>query len=217
MKYWLLFFSCCFWLSLYSQNTKFSYDKKNRVQKILYPGNDIREYRYDKNGNLISFRSTTYRCPLNNLSYHADSACVSPSWYQWEVDSGNGFTNITESNHCSGTLTSTLELITIPTSWYGYKFRCKVTCEYKVMYNVPYTLIFSLRWTGAVSTAWEDPLNWNCYVIPDENTDVIIDTDLSNYPIVSSAAACRSLNILPGATIKVNDGIQFKIKGVNKN
>ena len=66
-------------------------------------------------------------------------------------------------------------------------------------------------WTGAVSTAWEDPLNWSNGKVPDDNTDVTINTGLPRYPVVNSNANCRSLNAKPTTTVLVKTGYTLKV------
>jgi hypothetical protein len=57
------------------------------------------------------------------------------------------------------------------------------------------------KWTGAVSTAWENPGNWSCARIPDRNTDVEIPA--ASTVVVSSAAFCRSLLLDPTVSFTV--------------
>jgi photosystem II stability/assembly factor-like uncharacterized protein len=61
----------------------------------------------------------------------------------------------------------------------------------------------SNTWIGSVSTAWEDAANWSCGVIPDANTDVIIE---SGTVVLSSNATIRSLTTNSGANITVTSG-----------
>ena len=64
------------------------------------------------------------------------------------------------------------------------------------------------NWTGAVSTAWENPNNWTCGVVADANTDVVIN---SGTVIVSSNAICRSLRVNPAASITTKTGFSLKV------
>ncbi len=53
------------------------------------------------------------------------SSDVAGSSYQWQQSTGGtNFNNITNGGNYSGTSTSSLNLINIPSSWYGYKYRC---------------------------------------------------------------------------------------------
>ena len=66
-------------------------------------------------------------------------------------------------------------------------------------------------WTGAVSTAWEDLLNWGNHLVPDENTNVIINTGLPRYPIINSNAVCKSLVARTGVNVLVKNGFTLKV------
>ncbi len=70
-------------------------------------------------------------------------------------------------------------------------------------------------WTGAVSTAWEDPMNWSNGLVPDINTVVTIPSVVPRYPEVSSNAACYRISVMPSASVLVKTG--FKLKVVAKN
>ncbi len=72
------------------------------------------------------------------------------------------------------------------------------------------------KWTGTASTAWENPANWSCGTIPTATTDITIGTGLSNYPIVNSAATCRSISQPAGTTVRVNSG-SLKLWGLPNN
>jgi hypothetical protein len=64
------------------------------------------------------------------------------------------------------------------------------------------------NWTGAVSTAWENPGNWSCGVVANATTDVVIN---SGTVIVNSNAVCRSLRVSPGVNFIVNTGFILTI------
>jgi hypothetical protein len=124
--------------------------------------------------------------------------------YQWQVNTGSGFTNITNSGNYSGANTVSLQLTNIPSAWYGYEYRCVV--------NGVNSIIFSLKfeniWTGAANSAWENPLNWSCGIVPDENTDVII---LNGIVVVNSNTTIRSLTLGIGSSFTVNTGFTLTI------
>ncbi|MEP7165221.1 MAG: hypothetical protein ABI741_11030, partial [Ferruginibacter sp.] len=64
------------------------------------------------------------------------------------------------------------------------------------------------NWTGAISTAWENPGNWACGVVPDANTDVVIN---NGTVIVNSMANCRTLTLLPGVNFTISAGYNLVI------
>ena len=70
-------------------------------------------------------------------------------------------------------------------------------------------------WTGAVSTAWENSLNWSNGKVPDMNTDITIPTNATRYPEISSIASCYKITVMPTATILVKVG--FKLIVFAKN
>ena len=68
-------------------------------------------------------------------------------------------------------------------------------------------------WTGAVSVAWENPLNWNTNKVPDINTAVIIPATVPNFPEINSNADCYSIHAAPSATVLVRDGFKLNVTG----
>lgn len=66
-------------------------------------------------------------------------------------------------------------------------------------------------WTGAVSTAWENPLNWANHLVPDANMSVIINSGLARYPIISSNAVCFSLEAKPGVNVLVKSEFMLRV------
>jgi hypothetical protein len=123
--------------------------------------------------------------------------------YQWQADIGNGFENLADDIVFSGTTSDTLWLTAMPSTLYGYKFRCIASVEGVDSVSTAEELKFINRWTGAVSNVWEDAGNWSCGSLPGENTDVIIE---SGNVILNSASAIRSLTVLPGVNITVTEG-----------
>jgi hypothetical protein len=115
--------------------------------------------------------------------------------YQWQVNSGADFSNIEDGTNYTGSSASILLLNNIPSSWYGYQYRCFINSN---TYSSTFTLKFTDTWTGAGGTsAWENVANWSCGSLPDANTDVIIN---NGNVVVSSNATVRSLAISPDAS-----------------
>ena len=69
------------------------------------------------------------------------------------------------------------------------------------------------KWTGIVSTAWENTGNWSCGNVPDINTDVTISNGVTNYPVVNSAAVCRKLKQNTGSNVTVKTGFSLRVAG----
>lgn len=144
-------------------------------------------------------------CPNGTVTF--DSR-LSGTSYQWQVDTGAGFTNITDGGAYNGTNTSLLNISNAPSSMYGYQYRCLVN---GTTYSTVFLLKFGMTWEGTVSTAWENPANWSCNSLPDENTDVIVGEGKLNYPQVNSNVSIRTLRFRPGASGTVNSGFTLTI------
>ena len=126
-------------------------------------------------------------------------ADITGAVYQWQLNSGSGFINISNNSNYSGITTNTLSLANIPSSWYGYQYRCVADGTNS---NAA-TLIFTDTWTGAINTAWENSGNWQCNTLPDGNTDVYLN---AGNIILNSNAACRSLYLKPAANFTIHTG-----------
>ena len=129
---------------------------------------------------------------------------ISGAAYQWQINTGSGFNNITDGVNYSNSNTAALQLTNIPSAWYGYQYRC-ITGG--VNSNV-FVLKVSNRWSGAVSTDWSNPANWNCGSVPDANTDVVIS---SGTVIINTNVTIRSLTISPGASLTVAAGFTLTV------
>jgi large repetitive protein len=106
-------------------------------------------------------------CPGGNTTVTSNLVGTT---YQWQVDEGSGFNNLVNGPNYAGANTSALNLINVPSSWRGYRYRCLVNSVSSKIF----TIKFVNQWTGAVNSSWENPGNWSCGIIPDNNTDVII-------------------------------------------
>lgn len=144
-------------------------------------------------------------CPGSNISF--DSKMVG-STYQWQVDNGTGFTNIVNGGIYSGATASILDLSNAPSSMYGYQFRCLVN---GTVYSDTILLKFGMTWEGTVSSAWENPANWSCGALPDMNTDIIVNGEKANYPVINSNQTVRTLRLNTGSTATVNSGFTLTI------
>jgi hypothetical protein len=68
-------------------------------------------------------------------------------------------------------------------------------------------------WIGLTDSAWENPTNWSCGIVPDSTTAVYINVGSVNYPTVSSIAFCKTLNINPGAMVTIKPGFNLSVIG----
>lgn len=151
-------------------------------------------------------------CPATATYLSVDSLPAGFS-YQWQLDTGNGFTDISNNSNYSGTVSRVLVLTNLPQNFYGYQYRCLQTNGNTSFYSTPITIKFSSNWTGVVSTAWEDAGNWSCGIVPTQYIDVVIGNQASNYPVINSNAACHSISTAPGASVTVSNGYRLDIGG----
>jgi len=159
-------------------------------------------YEFEVYGTLSSnqINGLSQLCPA--IASTAFTINMAGSAYQWQLNTGSGFNNISDSGNYTGTSTPNLQLNNVPSSWYGYQYRCKVDTTY----SNPVTLTFANTWTGAVNTSWENTGNWSCGTLPDANTDVYIN---SGTVIVNSSPTIRSIHLKTGVNFTVNTGFKF--------
>ncbi len=129
--------------------------------------------------------------------------------YQWQVNTGSGYNSISDGASYSGTTADTLFVFNLPTSSSGYKYRCLLNGSP----SIEYTLRFKTLWTGTANTSWFNASNWECGIVPDQYTDVIIPSGLTNYPVLTADASIRSIRILNNAPVIINAGIKLTVTG----
>lgn len=147
-------------------------------------------------------------CPNNIISF---STSIMGSSYQWQVDNGNGFVNVTNDSIYSNADTSTLHINAAPTSYIGSKYRCMVTTIYGDVYSQEFVLKYTMTWLGAISAAWENPLNWSCNMVPNDKTDVVINSNTTFEPLVITNTTVRSLTLNNGAHLNISSTANFII------
>ncbi|MEO6539728.1 MAG: IPT/TIG domain-containing protein, partial [Ferruginibacter sp.] len=140
-------------------------------------------------------------CPGDSLTL---TSSLSGNSYQWQLNSGNGFGNISDNVIYSGTNTAELQLKPVSDSSYGYIYRCLVAGKT----SYPYTIKFENNWNGNVSQAWENAANWSCITVPGATSDVTIN---SGNVIISSNAIVKSLTVKPGAKVTVAKGYSLTV------
>ncbi|MGN6569585.1 MAG: T9SS type A sorting domain-containing protein, partial [Flavipsychrobacter sp.] len=118
--------------------------------------------------------------------------------YQWQVNTGAGFTNLTDNPPYSGTTTSSLSITNANMSMNNYSYRCVVTgicTPPATTWAAKLTVTNTTQWTGAVDNKWSNPSNWSCGIIPIATTNVYIPA-VSNNPVVDIGnAICDSISI----------------------
>lgn len=69
------------------------------------------------------------------------------------------------------------------------------------------TITGPFTWTGASSTSWDNPGNWDIPAVPGNGAVVIIgnvDAGSGNYPVTGSSISLKSLQVDDGASLKIN-------------
>ncbi|MFO7659750.1 MAG: hypothetical protein R6V77_02455, partial [Candidatus Cloacimonadaceae bacterium] len=66
-------------------------------------------------------------------------------------------------------------------------------------------------WNGSSSTNWHTPGNWSDSSVPTSIEDAVIPGGLTNYPVASMTAYCKSITINTGANITVGNGGHFNV------
>ncbi|MFM9909829.1 MAG: hypothetical protein ACKVOW_10795, partial [Chitinophagaceae bacterium] len=140
------------------------------------------------------------------------SARIQGNSYQWQINTENGYTNISDNAIYQGTNNFQMRIFQPPTSFYNNKYRCFVTRINDTIYNVEYVLKFQTQWWGISNSEWNNASNWSTGRVPDENTDVIISPGALNFPEVNSNSSVRSLTIKPGAVVTVKNGFVITIR-----
>jgi hypothetical protein len=165
---------------------------------IIVSGTDVNNNNRNKTAllkNVIDETAPLALCPVT------DSIILEPgisgTAYQWQVDTGTGFTNLIDDANHSGTASSLLILRNPPSSWTGYQYRCVVDGTN----DAAQYLRFTAYWMGSFNYLWENPLNWKCGQLPDENCDVVV-----NYGVLTlnSNQQVRSITVKPGAIFIVS-------------
>jgi hypothetical protein len=148
-------------------------------------------------------------CTGSNTSFLSDAT---GSTYQWQVNTGTGFVNLSTNSYYSGINTMQLTLNSIPSGFYGYQYRCLVN---GASYSSTSTLKLIAYWNGSSNKDWENTGNWNCGAVPDKNTDVIIEAGKPNYPEVNCNRICRSINAMPSTSVTIKAGKVLMLSGKN--
>jgi hypothetical protein len=152
--------------------------------------------------NVIDEEAPLALCPVTD-SITLEPGVIGNS-YQWQIDTGNGYINVEEDANHSGATSPLLVLRNPPSSWYGYKYRCVVDG----INSAAQSLKFTATWLGSFNNLWENPLNWKCGQLPDENSDVIVNY---NFLILNSNRQVRSITVKPGAFFQISFGMRLTV------
>jgi hypothetical protein len=146
-------------------------------------------------------------CPGSNTTISSNTR---GNTYQWQVNTGNGFSDLINNASYDGTNTINLTIINPPSNWYGYQFKCIVNGNTSSDITL---LKFTAYWNGSVNTAWENTANWNCGTLPDENTDVIINNGTHYFPVINISTVCKSIHLSKGTAVVLMNNINLLLKG----
>lgn len=137
--------------------------------------------------------------------------------YQWQVNTGNGFTNLGNGGVYSGVSTNTLNITGATLGMNGYTYRCVVsgTCTPSATSNSALLTVLNLglTWNGSLSTNWFTSQNWTPNQVPTNSDDITIP-DVANDPVITTnGATCRDMSIASGATLTINSGLTLAVNG----
>ncbi len=63
----------------------------------------------------------------------------------------------------------------------------------------------SVIWTGSMDTNWNNPSNWGCGIVPNQNTNVDINSGLTNYPVLNTGpnASVKNITLATGSSLSI--------------
>ncbi len=171
-----------------------------RTGFVKIAGNSIGVFPQDSI--VIIQRLAPYKlCTGGNIQF---SSGLTGNLYQWQADTGTGFFNITDNANYTGTNTPSIQLSNIPSQWYGNKYRCMADG----ISSLIYTIKFQNTWTGTIDNTWENPQNWSCGILPDDNSDVKIT---AGQVTINSNVIVRSLTVSNNALLNVTPGFSLTV------
>ncbi|MEO7309089.1 MAG: kelch repeat-containing protein [Chitinophagaceae bacterium] len=152
--------------------------------------------------------SNVHLCNNNSpFSTYTLTAAATGSSYQWQVNMGSGFVNLSNGGSYNGVNTISLQLSNMVSSFSGYKYRCVVD---GVVDSNLFKLAFTATWTGGTGGAWENGANWSCGAVPDANFDIFIN---AGSPVINYSTSCRSVFLKPSTLLTVKSGVVLNLTG----
>jgi YD repeat-containing protein len=188
----------------------FTYDTQSRLTSIDYVDGKRIEYSYDKLGNRISEKIISPYCNTLLTGFGTDgSGGIN---YQWQVNAGSGFTNISDGLFYFGSAQDSLVIKNPPTSYAFNKYRCVITTPGGIVYGETFQLRIKATWLGGADTAWHNTANWECALVPDQYVDAVIPGGKTNYPTISNTANANSITLQNGSAVTVKPGVVLDVK-----
>jgi len=143
--------------------------------------------------------------------------------YEWQVNTGSGFTYISNGGVYSGAYTSTLTITGATAGMNGYTYRV-IAYDLGMLDEVnsnaaALTVSSTNTWTGTTSNSWDVASNWSCGYIPTATSNVVIPSGTTLSPVVNSTTAvCNNLTINSGASMTFQTGSNvLEVKGTFVN
>lgn len=133
-------------------------------------------------------------CPNSDASFYISAE--DPDSYQWQVDEGSGFDNLSNNSTYSGVHTDSLGVSNANISMSGYVYRCYLTYSIGNIYSNSATLTVDDDENPVITSTHDDiqiDANANCEaILPDYTADVIAtdncddDLDITQIPVAST-------------------------------
>ncbi|GAB4015099.1 hypothetical protein GCM10028808_39510 [Spirosoma migulaei] len=133
--------------------------------------------------------------------------------YQWQVNTGAGFTNIADNEIYTGTTSTQLIIKQAPETYYGYSYRCAVKVGTATNYSAERTITFASKWLGIAGESWHNPANWSCGAVPSVNTDVLIPANVPASPVLNTNGICRTLTLDKQSAITLKKDVELVLTG----
>jgi hypothetical protein len=131
--------------------------------------------------------------------------------YQWQQLVGNVWSNLTNNENFVGVNSSNLQLLNLPTTFYGTQIRCVINGN---QFSPTYTIKFVTSWSGAFNNNWNTAANWSCGMVPDKFVDVLLPAGLDVYPTVNiTNAEARNVELKTGAKITIPSANKLTVGG----
>lgn len=183
----------------------------NQLILEVNPGNDQPEQFHFNNVLQKSIYVIQQGCIGSNVQYAvANQAGYN---YQWQVNTGAGFVNLTNNGTYSGVFTPMLTINSPATGMAGYHYRVIQSNTSESILSQEFILKFSSQWIGGISNNWHTAGNWSCNTIPDANTDVIVKSGTSFQPVIGANAICHTLNLYELSQLLVKAGFGLQVTG----
>ena len=129
-----------------------------------------------------------------------------------------GTVNITFLTGYTGVSQDTFYMFSIPSGYSGTFNTVNLPTlpsglVWQISYNtndVKFIIDGTINWTGTVSEDWNDSLNWDKNIVPNENNDVIIPSGTVYSAHLNTNVIIKSLTIMSGASVSVDQDLTIQ-------